>query len=92
MVKVKQALAMKIEKPRSFGSPIIICTPLLYCIFGVPLSTYLPKSLSKQYYMIGITFSKASAQIDNILKMQLYLINVNICSIFFRFGDIVLFF
>jgi hypothetical protein len=28
--------------------------------------------------MIGITFSKASAQISNILKMQLYFINVNI--------------
>jgi hypothetical protein len=32
--------------------------------------------------MIGITFSKASAQIGNILKMQLYFINVNICSTF----------
>lgn len=28
--------------------------------------------------MIGITFSKASAQIGNILKMQLYFLNVNI--------------
>jgi len=50
----------------------------LYCIFWIPLCTYSPKSLSKQHYMIGITFSKASAQIGKILEMQLYFINENI--------------
>jgi hypothetical protein len=55
MVRSKQTLAMKIEKPRSFGSPIIICTTLLYFLNPfVYLFTkiIIKKTLHDRYYIL----------------------------------------